>query len=98
MTNNGKRIYLVSNGDFRDSACQLAWPKQEETLKQCKAAFAKLGVQTEEVTHYNPQRRHGFVTKQCEGAKLFAEMDPTAPVVIILSCWAYSHHVSGSLQ
>jgi len=98
MTNNGKRIYLISNGDFRDSACQLAWPKQEETLKQCKAAFAKLGVQTEEVTHYNPQRRHGFVTKQCEGAKLFAEMDPTAPVVIILSCWAYSHHVSGSLQ
>jgi len=98
MTSDQKRIYLVSNGDLRDSACQLAWPKQEETLKLCEAAFAKLGVEIEVLTRYNPQRRHGFLTKQCEGAALFAQVEPTAPVVVVLSCWAYAHHVSGSLQ
>jgi L-fucose isomerase-like protein len=98
MTSDQRRIYLVSNGDLRDSACQLAWPKQEETLKLCEAAFAKLGVEIGVLTHYNPQRRHGFLTKQCEGAALFAQVEPTASVVVVLSCWAYAHHVSGSLQ
>lgn len=98
MTSTQDRVYLISNGDLRDSACQLAWPKQEETLRLCQAAFAKLGVEAEELTRYNPQRRHGFLTKQCEGAALFAKIERTAPVVVVLSCWAYAHHVTGSLQ
>jgi hypothetical protein len=45
-----------------------------------------------------PKRKHGFITKQCEGTKTFSGIDPKAPVVVVLSCWAYAHHVSGPLQ
>jgi len=91
-------IYLVSNGDFRDSACETCWPMQDDTLKQVRKAFKKLGYKTETVTKYDAKRKHGFVTKQCEGAEIFSKIDPKAPVVVVLSCWAYAHHVCGPLQ
>ncbi|MFA6239442.1 MAG: hypothetical protein WC655_00850 [Candidatus Hydrogenedentales bacterium] len=93
-----KKVYLISNGDFRDSAGVVCWPMQEETLKAVKQAFSKLGVKTEVLPDYDKKRKHGFVTKQCEGTEIFSKIDPNAPVVVVLSCWAYSHHVSGPLQ
>ncbi|MBI4557902.1 MAG: hypothetical protein HY706_10000 [Candidatus Hydrogenedentes bacterium] len=95
---NEKLVYLISNGDFRDSAGVVCWPKQEETLKAVQAAFSKVGVKTEVWPKYNPKRKHGFLTKQCEGTSLFATLDPEVPVAVVLSCWAYSHHVSSALQ
>jgi len=91
-------IYLISNGDFRDSACEVCWPMQETTLTAVQKAFKKLGRKTQVVTKFNPKRKHGFITKQCEGTATFAQIDPKAPVVVVLSCWAYAHHVSGPLQ
>ncbi len=91
-------IYLISNGDFRDSACQSCWPMQDLTLKAVKKAFAKLGYVTEVYPKYNPKRKHGFITRQCDGTSVLSKIDPKAPVVVVLSCWAYSHHVSGPLQ
>ena len=93
-----KKVYLISNGDLRDSAGVVCWPKQDETIKAMKKAFAKLGVTAELVNQYDPKRKHGFITKQCEGAAVFSKIDPKAPVVIVLSCWAYAHHVCGPLQ
>lgn len=93
-----KKVYLISNGDYRDTAGVECWPKQEETLKALKAAFKKAGADPEVVTKYDRKRRHGFLTRQSEGAAVFAQLDPKAPVVIVLSCWAYSHHVCGPLQ
>ncbi len=98
MENNEKQVYLISNGDFRDSAGEVCWPKQEETLEAVKSAFTKLGYKTEVFPQYDTQRNHGFLTKQCTGAEVFSKIDPSAPVVIVLSCWAYAHHVAGSLQ
>ncbi len=91
-------IYLISNGDFRDSACVGCWPMQDATLKEVSKAFKKLGFKTEIMPKFDPKRKHGFLTKQCEGTAAFASIDPKAPVVVVLSCWAYSHHVSGPLQ
>jgi hypothetical protein len=34
----------------------------------------------------------------CTGADVFSNINPMAPVVIVLSCWAYAHHVASSLQ
>lgn len=98
MKKNEKRVYLISNGDFRDSAGEVSWPKQQETVKAVKAAFTKLGLQTEVLPEYDAKRKHGFLTKQCTGAEIFSKIDPEAPVVIVLSCWAYAHHVASSLQ
>ncbi|MBI2425725.1 MAG: fucose isomerase [Candidatus Hydrogenedentes bacterium] len=91
-------IYLISNGDFRDAACETCWPMQEVTLKEVQKAFKKLGYKTKIATLYDPKRKHGFITRQCEGTAVFSEIDPLAPVVIVLSCWAYAHHVCGPLQ
>jgi len=92
------KVYLISNGDSRDISCETCWPKQEETLRFTRAAFDKLGVKTEVLPVYNPARKHGFLTKQCEGTALFSKIPPEAPVVVVLSVWAYAHHVSGALQ
>jgi L-fucose isomerase-like protein len=98
MEKDVNKVYLISNGDFRDSAGEVCWPKQEETLKAVKATFARLGYNTKFFPKYDAKRKHGFLTKQCTGAEIFSKIDPAAPVVIVLSCWAYAHHVSGSLQ
>lgn len=98
MEKDVNKVYLISNGDFRDSAGEVSWPKQEETLKAVKTAFRKLGYKTQVLPPYDAKRKHGFLTKQCTGAEIFSKLDPEAPVVIVLSCWAYAHHVSGSLQ
>lgn len=92
------KVYLISNGDFRDSACQVCWPMQEQTLKAVQRAFQKIGVSTEVATRYDAKRKHGFLTRQCEGIQVFANIPADAPVAIVLSVWAYAHHVSGPLQ
>jgi L-fucose isomerase-like protein len=94
---NANKVYLISNGDFRDSAGEVSWPKQEETLRSVQEAFSQLGVKTEVHPHYDPGRNHGFITKQCTGAEIFSKIEVDAPVVIVLSCWAYAHHVAGCL-
>ncbi|HOZ45572.1 MAG TPA: fucose isomerase [Candidatus Hydrogenedentes bacterium] len=93
-----RKVYLISNGDYRDSANIKTWAKQEETLRSLRAAFRKLGVSAEVITKYDAKRKHGFLTKQCEGTAAFSKIEPDAPVVIVLSVWAYSHHVAGPLM
>ena len=97
-TKSTNKVYLVSNGDFRESASTACWPMQVDTLKQVKAAFAKLNVKTEVYPEYDAKRKHGFLTRQCEGTAVFSKIPVDAPVVVVLSCWAYSHHVTGALQ
>ena len=76
-----KKIYLISNGDFRDTACQECWPKQQETLKAVEGAFSQLGYETEILPQFDPDRGHGFITKQHEGTQVFSQIEPSAPVV-----------------
>jgi len=98
MKSKPNKVYLISNGDFRDSAGEISWPKQEVTLRLIQDAFSSLGVNTEVHPPYDAGRNHGFITKQCTGAEIFSKIELTAPVVIVLSCWAYAHHVAGCLQ
>lgn len=93
-----KKIYLISNGDFRDSADVVGWPKQEETLKLLKTAFKKLGCETETLPKFDKKRGHGLIAKQTEGVDVFSKIPSDAPVVVVLSLWAYAHHVCGPLQ
>lgn len=96
--NKNDTIYLVSNGDFRDAPCEVCWPMQDATLKEVQKAFKKLGYKTEIATKYDKKKKHGFIRRQSEGAEVFSKIDSKAPVVIVLSCWAYAHHVCGPLQ
>ncbi len=98
MKKNDKKIYLISNGDFRDSVGVVCWPKQEETLKATQKALRELGFKTQVIPSYDVKRKHGFLTRQYEGTLAFSKIDPSVPIIVVLSCWAYSHHVSGPLQ
>ena len=93
-----KKVYLISNGDFRDAACVIGWPEQKQTLDAVGKALAKLGYQAEICPEYDEEKKHGFITMQCEGATVFSKIEPTASVIVVLSIWAYSHHVCGNLQ
>lgn len=93
-----KKIYLISNGDFRDSACETGWPKQKETIALVSESLAKLGYGSLALPEYDDSNKHGFLTRQCYGTELFSKIAPEAPVIIVLSIWAYSHHVASGLQ
>ncbi len=93
-----KTIHLVSNGDFRDAACVQCWPNQKTTIAAIEGCLWKLGYKADVLPRYDAKRRHGFLTRQCEGTSAFSKIDPEAPVIVVLSCWAYAHHVSGPLQ
>ncbi len=93
-----KTVYLVSNGDYRGPACVAGWPLQEKTLTQVRKALKKLGYDATIKPCFDPKRNHGFLTRQCEGTAAFAEIDPDAPVIVVLNIWAYAHHVAGPLQ
>ena len=98
MKKKVKKVYLISNGDFRDAVGVECWSKQKETLRQVKAALAQLGVKTETFPKYDPKRKHGFLTRQCYAAETFAKIDRETPVIIVLASWVYAHHVAGCLQ
>jgi len=93
-----KTVYLVSNGDLRQPACLNGWPLQKKTLAQVQKALKNLGYASEILPKFDAKRKHGFLSRQCEGTATFAKIDPNAPVIIVLNIWAYAHHVSGPLQ
>ncbi len=98
MSKKDKKVYLINNGDFRDSACVPCWPKQEETLKAVKTVFKSLGYEPEVLPKFDKKRGHGFLTRQHLGAEIVSNIPNDAPVVVVLSMWAYAHHVSGPLS
>jgi len=93
-----KKVYLVSNGDLRQPACLNGWPLQEKTLGQVRKALKKLGFDAEILPKFDAKRKHGFLSRQCEGTATFAKIDADAPVIIVLNIWAYAHHITGPLQ
>lgn len=93
-----KQITLVSNGDFRDSAGVVTWPKQEETLGLVEKAFNSIGVKTTLANGFDPIKNHGFITTQGAACKVFSQIDKNEPIVVVLSCWAWAHHVASSLK
>ena len=92
-----KEVYLISNGDFRESVGVVCWPMQKKTLSTIAQVFRKLGFTPRIVPEYDPKRRHGFMTRQCQAAKVISKLDPAVPVVIVMSSWVYAHHVAGPL-
>jgi hypothetical protein len=93
-----KDVVLLSNGDFRDPVGVGCWPKQEETLKLVEESFNRLGIKTVRGNQYKKQKRHGFITTQAEGCRVFANLEPEVPVVLVLSSWVWAHHLASSAK
>ncbi|MDO8539001.1 MAG: fucose isomerase [Opitutaceae bacterium] len=92
-----KDVFLVASGDLRSSANEVCWPAQHAMEQALTAAVAELGHRLVRAHPYQPAQKHGFIGSQKEGMAVFAQIDPTAPLVVAEAVWQYSHHVLAGL-
>lgn len=92
-----KTVLLVASGDLRQSANETCWPAQHAMEQALGAAVAKLGYKVARAHPYRPKVKHGFIGSQKEGMEVFADIDPTAPLIVAEAVWQYSHHVLAGL-
>jgi hypothetical protein len=88
-----KSIYLVANGDLRQSANEKCWSAQAAMEKQLAEVVASFGYKLVRAHPYKSDVKHGFIGSQKEGMAVFAELDPTAPLIVAECVWQYSHHL-----
>ncbi len=88
-----KSVYLVANGDLRQSANEKCWPAQAAMEKQLAEVVASFGYKLVRAHPYKQDVKHGFIGSQKEGMEVFANIDPTAPLIVAECVWQYSHHL-----
>ncbi len=93
MPDASKTILLVANGDLRQSANEKCWPAQAAMEQKLTAVLAELGYTLKRAHPYRAKLKHGFIGSQKEGLAVFAEIDPTTPLIVAESVWQYSHHL-----
>lgn len=93
-----KEVFVITNGDLRESANRNCWAVQKDYEERLAKALAeKFGIKTVRAHAYSENRRHGFIGNQREGSDVFAGIDSEAPVIVLLTAWQYSHHIAPSL-
>ncbi len=88
-----KQVYLVANGDLRESANKVCWEAQAAMEAQLEAAVKNCGYELVRAHPFKKSAGHGFIGSQKEGMRVFAEMDPGAKLIVAEAVWQYSHHV-----
>ncbi len=86
-------IQLIANGDLRLSANQTCWAAQAQMEKELGDAVAAAGFELKRVHPYKEDEKHGFIGSQKEGMAVFADVDPTLPIIVAEAVWQYSHHI-----
>jgi hypothetical protein len=92
-----KQVLLVASGDLRIAANQKCWPAQVEMEAALGEAVAAAGYALVRAHPYEPDHQHGFIQSQKQGMKIFAGIDPDAPLIVAEAVWQYSHHVLAGL-
>jgi len=92
-----KQVYLVASGDLRLSANRNCWPAQQQMEEALSRAVSAAGYEIVRAHPYKPDEQHGFIASQREGMRVFAGIDPKAPLIVAEAVWQYSHHVLSGL-
>ncbi|MEM7392076.1 MAG: signal transduction protein [Verrucomicrobiota bacterium] len=80
------------------SANEICWPVQQETEEQLTRFLAeKYNLRVRRTHPYREELQHGFIHGQRYGADVFKDIDPDAPLIVLLTAWQYSHHIATSL-
>jgi len=91
-------VLLVTNADLRESANTKCWPVQQQfEAKLQEALITRFGTRMRRAHPIKPDKGHGFISTQREGSDVFADLDPDAPLIVLLTAWQYSHHLAPSL-
>src|ERR1700688_1614732 len=56
-------------------------------------AVAEAGYDLVRAHPFKPEEQHGFIGSQKEGMRVFANIDPRAPLIVAEAVWQYSHHL-----
>lgn len=91
------QVYLLASGDLRLSANQMCWPAQAEMEAALTQAVKAAGYELVRAHPYKKDEKHGFISSQQEGMKIFSQLDPAAPLIVAESVWQYTHHVLAGL-
>ena len=88
-----RQVQLIANGDLRQSANQKCWPEQAKMEELLAGALTNFGYELVRAHPYKDSEGHGFISSQKEGMQVFANVDPSAPLIVAESVWQYSHHI-----
>lgn len=90
-------LTLVCSGDLRPPANTATWPAQEALERDFAKAAAELGASSKRAFPVDENLGHGFITSQKSGMEVFRNIDPDAPLVVLIAGWQYTHHVMPGL-
>lgn len=91
-------VLLMTNGDLREVANQTCWPVQEKFENKLQAVLKeKFNYSVKRIHAYDPVKKHGFISSQREGCDVMSRVDSSAPIIVLLTAWQYSHHIAPAL-
>ena len=88
---------MVVSGDLRLAANQICWPEQARVEALLIAKMEQIGYAVKRAHPYDEEKKHGFIDSQKMGIKVFRELDPNQPLIVLETVWQYSHHVLAGL-
>ncbi len=93
-----KEIFMLANGDLRESANQNCWAVQKKYEDKLQAALQQYcGYDVKRIHDIDAEKGHGFISNQREGADILSRIDKKAPLIILSTAWQYAHHIAPSL-
>lgn len=91
-------IYIVANGDLRESANQACWEVQEKfEILLNKALTQKFNKEVVRAHIHLQDKKHGFISSQREGSTILSKIHENAPIIVLITAWQYSHHIAYAL-
>ena len=91
------QVLLVASGDLRLAANQEGWPAQKALERELVRGLRISGFELIRAHPYKPRERHGFISSQKEGMRVFREIDPEAWLMVAEAVWQYTQHILAGL-
>jgi hypothetical protein len=91
-------VYTLASGDLRPAANQTCWPAQRKLEADLARAVESLGWSVRRGHAVDEAKGHGFIDSQAAGIRVFRELPPDAPLIVVEAVWQYSHHVLAGLR
>lgn len=88
-----KMVYIVANGDLRQSANRMCWAAQKRMEEGFQQALRKEGWEVKRAHGFDSAKGHGFIDTQRRGIEVFRDVPADSPVCVLEAVWQYSQHL-----
>ena len=90
---SSQTVYLVANGDLRESVNRTCQPAQAAMEAQIIAAVEREGWTVRRGHPFDELKGHGFIDSQKYGMEVFKSIPNDVPLIVAEAVWQYSHHL-----